>query len=135
MIGIDTNVLVRYIVQDDPRQSQRATQFMESLTEKAPGYVGIVAVIELNWVLTACYAASRQQVGEVLRTLLQTKSIVVAHADTVWRAVRLFERTSADFTDALLKTLAEREACLEVVTFDRVAARQLEMRLLTEEPD
>jgi predicted nucleic-acid-binding protein len=132
MIGLDTNVLVRYIVQDDPKQSRLATRRIESLTDEAPGYVGIVAVIELNWVLVACYGAGRQQISQVLRTLLQTRCIVVAKAEAVWRAVRLFEKTNADFTDALLKTLAEHDGCSEVVTFDRNAARQLEMRLLAD---
>ena len=77
MIGLDTNVLVRYITQDDPKQSSKATRLIESLTAEAPGYVGIVAVIELVWVLTACYSSTRSEIGEVLETLLRTQEILV----------------------------------------------------------
>ena len=53
MIGLDTNVLVRYIMQDDPEQSPKATELIESLTGENPGYITMVSVIELYWVLTS----------------------------------------------------------------------------------
>ena len=55
-IGLDTNVLVRYVAQDDSKQSPAATRLIESLTADAPGYVSVVSVVELVWVLTDCYA-------------------------------------------------------------------------------
>ena len=58
MIGLDSNVIVRYIAQDDPVQSRKATRLIESLTADEPGYVSLVSVVELAWVLTGCYASA-----------------------------------------------------------------------------
>lgn len=130
MIGLDTNVLVRYVAQDDSRQSPKATRLIESLTVDAPGYVSLVSVVELVWVLTGCYASSRDKICEVLETLLRTKEIVVAHADTVWKALRLFKGGKADFADCLIERSANEAGCGYTTTFDRDAARHCGMQLI-----
>ena len=130
MIGLDTNVLVRYVAQDDPKQSPMANDLIESLTATAPGYVGLVSVVELVWVLTDCYALTKDQLCEVLATLLQTKEIVVANADTVWQALRLFKEGKADFADCLIERLANQAGCDYTTTFDRDAAKHCGMRLM-----
>ncbi|MDA8261169.1 MAG: type II toxin-antitoxin system VapC family toxin [Betaproteobacteria bacterium] len=130
MIGLDTNVLVRYIAQDDPKQSPMATDLIESLTADTRGYVGVVSVVELVWVLTDCYALTKAELCEVLATLLRTKEIVVAHADTVWQALRLFKEGEADFADCLIERFAKEAGCDYTATFDRDAARHCGMRLV-----
>ncbi len=130
MIGLDTNVLVRYVAQDDPKQSPRATRLIESLTADAPGYVGTVSVVELVWVLTGCYQSTRAEICEVLETLLRTKEIVVAQADIVWKAVRLFRDGSADFADCLIERSANEAGCSHTATFDRDAAKSCGMQLI-----
>jgi predicted nucleic-acid-binding protein len=130
MIGLDTNVLVRYIAQDDPKQSPKATRLVESLTADAPGYVGVVAVVELVWVLAGCYGLTRGEIGEVLETLLRTKEIIVAHSDTVWKAVRRFKQGKADFADCLIERSANAAGCAYTTTFDRDAARHCGMQLI-----
>lgn len=130
MIGLDTNVLVRYIAQDDPKQSPMATDLIESLTADARGYVGVVSVVELVWVLTDCYALRKDELCEVLTSLLRTKEIVVAHADTVWRALRLFKEGKADFADCLIERFSNEAGCEYTATFDRDAARHCGMRLV-----
>lgn len=130
MIGLDTNVLVRYIAQDDPKQSPMATDLIESLTVDTRGYVGVVSVVELVWVLTDCYALPKGELCEVLATLLRTKEIVVAHADTVWQALRLFKEGKADFADCLIERFAKEAGCDYTATFDRDAARHCGMRLV-----
>jgi predicted nucleic-acid-binding protein len=80
---LDTNVLVRYLAQDDPKQSVKATRLVESFTAEAPGYVGIVTLIELVWVLSGCYSSTKDELCEVLETLLRTKGIFVANAEIV----------------------------------------------------
>ena len=80
MIGIDTNVVVRYIMQDDPRQSAQATRFMESLTSAAPGFLSHVVLVELVWVLSSAYDLSRDEVTQVLEQVLQTKEVIVERA-------------------------------------------------------
>lgn len=130
MIGIDTNVLVRYVAQDDAAQSPKATRLIESLTPAAPGYVSLVAILELVWVLTGCYSCERRNVAEVLETLLRTKELVVAEADVVWRAVRLFKSSQADFADCVIERLGNAKGCAYTATFDRGAARDCGMVLI-----
>ncbi len=130
MIGLDTNVLVRYVAQDDPKQSPRATLLMESLTVDAPGFVSIVSVVELVWVLSGCYGSTKGEICEILTTLLRTKELVVAQADTVWQALRSFRDSKADFADCLIERTANAVGCSHTATFDREAAKSCGMKLL-----
>ncbi|MDD5175048.1 MAG: type II toxin-antitoxin system VapC family toxin [Sterolibacterium sp.] len=130
MIGLDTNVLIRYIAQDDPKQTPKANRLIESLTVEAPGYVGVVSVIELVWVLTDCYKMTKGELCEVLETLLHTKAIVVAHADIVWQSLRQFKGSKADFADCLIERFAHSDGCDYTATFDRDAATYCGMRLI-----
>ena len=70
MIGLDTNVLVRYIMQDDPKQSPKASALMESLNADNPGFITLVSIVELYWVLTSSYDLTGQQVKQSLEVLL-----------------------------------------------------------------
>ncbi len=130
MIGLDTNVLVRYIMQDDPRQSQLANRLVESLTVDARGFVSMVAVVELGWVLTSAYELSRSQLVEVFETLLRTRELVIDSAEIVWKALRSFQSANADFADCLIACSASAAGCERVMTFDRGAARNGGMTLV-----
>lgn len=130
MIGLDTNVLVRYVAQDDPKQSPAATKLIESLTVEAPGFVSVVSVVELVWVLSGCYGSTKSEICEVLETLLRTKELVVAQADTVWKALRMFREGKADFADCLIERSANEAGCGHTVTFDHSAAKACGMQLI-----
>lgn len=130
MIGLDTNVLVRYIMQDDPKQSLKANKLIEALSEPDHGYIGLVAVVELVWVLSSCYDLSREQVALALEAMLRTKQFVVEHADQVVRALRVFKASKADFSDCLIERSASHAGCERTVTFDVGAARHAGMTLI-----
>ncbi|MFZ4536752.1 PIN domain-containing protein [Propionivibrio sp.] len=130
MIGLDTNVLVRYVAQDDPEQSPQATQLIESLTANAPGFITVVSVVELVWVLSSCYRSTQREICEVLETLLRTKELVVAQADTVWKALRVFRDGKADFADCLIERSANDAGCNYTATFDVGAAKTCGMQLI-----
>ena len=130
MIGLDTNVLVRYIMQDDAKQSPQATKLMESLDADHQGFVSLVSVVELYWVLTSCYDLSGQQVKLALESLLRTRQIIVDRADQVLRALRIFDEGKADFADCLIERTAAAAGCTETVTFDVGAAKHAGMRLM-----
>lgn len=130
MIGLDTNVLVRYVAQDDPKQSPKATILIESLTVDEPGYVNIVSVVELVWVLSGCYGSTKTEICEVLEVLLRTKEILVDRADIVWKAVRLYKDGKAGFADCLIERSAHDAGCSHTATFDRDAAKHCGMRLI-----
>jgi predicted nucleic-acid-binding protein len=130
MIGLDTNVLVRYVAQDDAKQSPKATRLIESLTSESPGYVSLVSVVELVWVLAGCYELTKDEISEVLEILLRTKELVVANADIVWKSVRLFKAGKADFADCLIAISAQEAGCNYTATFDRDAVKHCGMKLI-----
>lgn len=130
MIGLDTNVLVRYIMQDDAKQSSKATRLIESLTTDAPGFVSLVSIVELGWVLSSSYGLTRQQVTQALELLLRTKEIVIDHADQVLKALRVFKASSADFADCLIERSAASAGCDRTMTFDVGVAKTAGMTLI-----
>jgi predicted nucleic-acid-binding protein len=130
VIGLDTNVLVRYLAQDSPTQAKLATQMIESLTAKAPGFISQVVLVEAVWVLESCYAANTQRIVEVIETLLHVESLSVESAEAVWQALRQYRSAGGDFSDALIAVLAQRAGCEATYTFDRGAAKRFGMTLL-----
>jgi predicted nucleic-acid-binding protein len=130
VIGLDTNVLVRYIMQDDKKQSLQASKLIESLDSDNPGYITIVSVVELYWVLTSCYALTGQQVAQALEAILRTKQFLVERADQVMRALRVFGEGKADFADCLIERSASGAGCEETMTFDAGAAKHAGMTLI-----
>jgi len=124
MIGIDTNVLVRYIAQDDAAQSRRATSFIEKeCNEAAPGFVGLVVLAEVVWVSESSYGAAREEVADIVRRILSSRHLVVQDAETAWKALRLFESSRTDFADCLVARSAIAAGCKSVVSFDKPAAK------------
>lgn len=130
MIGLDTNVLVRYLAQDAPAQAALATKLIESLTAEVPGFISHVVLVETVWVLESCYAVDSAQIAQVVETLLHVDSLMVDEADVVWRALRQCKQVGGDFADALVTTLAQRAGCDTVYSFDRGAAKRSGMTLL-----
>ena len=88
MIGLDTNVLVRYITADDSKQAALASQLIESLNEQSPGYITLVTMVELSWVLESAYQFSRSQLVEVLQTLMAIENFKIDRVSVVASAVR-----------------------------------------------
>lgn len=130
MIGLDTHVLVRYVLQDDARQSPRASRLIESLSVDEPGFVPVVTVVELAWVLGAGYKLPRVQLAAVLETLLRSKALVIDRADLVMQALARFSTGSADFADALIERTAAAAGCKTTMTFDPGAAKAAGMTLV-----
>lgn len=124
MIGLDTNVLVRYIAQDDPAQSARATRFIEKdCSPEQPGFIGLITLVELVWVAESLYGASKGDITKLLHRLLSIKQLVVQDAETAWKALRLYESTSANFPDCLVISVARSNGCQNTFTFDKSAAK------------
>jgi predicted nucleic-acid-binding protein len=124
VIGLDTNVLVRYIAQDDVIQSALAVKLIEKqCSADQPGFVGLVSLVELVWVSESCYGATKKDVVELVRRLLSTKQLLVQDAETVWKALLMFEAGQADFADYLVERVARAAGCASIVTFDKKAAK------------
>jgi predicted nucleic-acid-binding protein len=124
MIGIDTNVLVRYVVQDDPVQSRKATIVMERhLSEQTPGFISVVALAETVWVLERVYRLKSQQIAPVIERVLQADALVVEHEGEVAIALIALVEGSGSFADALIGAINAQAGCSRTLTFDRKALR------------
>ncbi|APZ42590.1 PIN domain-containing protein [Acidihalobacter ferrooxydans] len=130
MIGLDTNVLVRYIMQDDAQQAAQATALIEGLSAAAPGFITLVSVLELVWVLSSCYDLSRKQVAQALEVILRSKQLILDQAEHVIRALRAFIAGNADFADCLIERMSASAGCVQTMTFDSAAAKTAGMTLI-----
>jgi predicted nucleic-acid-binding protein len=126
MIGLDTNVLLRYLAQDDPTQSRRATEIIERrLTEEAPGFVSLVNILEVVWVLKSLFKRSRQEVANDIEMLLAADTLEVQNEQEVYTAVVALRNGTGAFEDALIGSLGVWRGCSATLTFDEDAARRL----------
>jgi predicted nucleic-acid-binding protein len=124
MIGLDTNVLVRYFTQDDSIQSPRAIELIEHrLDEDNPGFVSVVAMVETAWVLERAYGLADQELAAIIERLLQAPVLVVEDEFEVFTALTALKEGRGDFADALLGGLGQRADCSVTFTFDHRAAR------------
>ena len=130
MIGIDTNVFVRYFVRDDPDQSLRARKLIGSLSADDPGFISLAVVLELVWVLQKVYNKTKDETITFLESFLRAEEIVVENADVVWQAVHAYARSNADFADCLIERSAAHARCTHTVTLDDKAAKTAGMTLL-----
>ena len=130
MIGLDTNVLVRYLTHDDPTQTVAAIRVMNSLSFDSPGFLSLIVIAELAWVLAISYRYRKKEIERVLENLLRSKELVIERADIVSQASRAFSVGSADFSAYLIERCAHAAECQFTITFDQRAAMVAGMRLL-----
>jgi predicted nucleic-acid-binding protein len=124
MIGIDTNILVRYLTQDDPDQSPKATELIEHrLTERDPRFISVVAMIETVWVLDRAYGLDSQEIAGALERILQVDVLTVENEQDVFTAMITLRQGRGSFADALIAELGSRAGCLHTLTFDQKALR------------
>jgi len=132
VIGLDTNVLVRFLIEDDPAQSRAATAFFKSLSSSQPAWVGLAAILETAWVMKSVRNMRRETIATVLSSLLTVDSLVVEQADVLEEALRRYGDTKADFADCLIAASGRAAGCSKTVTFDQIAARDAGMELLAQ---
>ena len=124
MIGIDTNVLIRYIVQDDLGQSRIATRLIEEkLSPENKGFVSSVVLCEVIWVLKRFYRQPKEQLLLVVKTILETEVFEVEHRDCAWRAYYDFDEGDADFSDYYICQVNKLCGAPFTVTFDETAQK------------
>jgi predicted nucleic-acid-binding protein len=124
MIGLDTNILVRFLTQDDPIQSLRATEIIERrLTEKNPGFVSIVAMVETTWVLERAYRLAAGEIAAAIERMLQIDVLVVENEQEVFSAMIALKEGQGSFAGAVISALGTRAGCSRTLTFDQKALR------------
>lgn len=134
MIGLDTNVLARYLAQDDARQSAAATRLIEKeLSIASPGFVSLVVIAELCWVLHRLYSATMDELVTMLEDLLGTPQFQIERREVVQAAIQRFKESNnrkSGVTDALIAQIAASAGCTHTVSFDKGAVRSAGMTLL-----
>lgn len=130
MTGLDTNILVRLLAQDDPAQSQRAVEFLQTLSREKSGFVSLVSLIELVWVLRSQYRMNKSRLILGLEWLLNSAELVVESQEAVTQALGRFANVKADFADCLIERSCHAAGCQETVTFDVDASRFAGMKVL-----
>ena len=123
MTGLDTNVLIRYILRDDPAQSVKAAKLVERFTESDPGFISVVAIVETAWVLENVYGFADDAVAAAIERILQIDVLVVEHRLEVYLATAFVRQRRGAFADALIGAIGTRAGCSRTLTFDRKASR------------
>jgi predicted nucleic-acid-binding protein len=124
MIGLDTNILVRLLVGDDPAQTTQAQQFVQArCTRESPGFISCVVLAEVVWVLASAYDYRRSDIAAAVESLLVGEDRVVEHQDEVQAALEDYKSGRMDFTDALIGRINRARGCEATATFDRKAAK------------
>jgi len=132
MIGLDTNILVRYLTQDDPKQAAEAAEILEHrLTEMNPGFVSVVVMVEIVWVLDRAYSLTAQEIATAIERLLQVEVLTIENEQEVFAAMVALKQERGSFADALIGELGARAGCTCTLTFDRKAMRLRGFELVT----
>jgi predicted nucleic-acid-binding protein len=124
VIGLDTNVVLRYLLQDDAKQARQANEIIDGrLSEREPGFLSLVCVLEIVWVLRSLLRQSSVQIAGHLERLLAADSLVVQNEQQVFEAAFALKRGTGEFEDALIGALDAWAGCETTLTFDRRAGR------------
>lgn len=122
MIGLDTNVVIRFLTHDDPPQTAAALRLMNTLSAESPGFVSLVVVAEIVWVLKIGYAYTKKEIEQVLDGLLRSKELVIERAEIIFQALHKFSDSRTDFADCLIERCGHAAGCEHTFSFDRNAA-------------
>jgi predicted nucleic-acid-binding protein len=124
-IGIDTNVLLRMVLNDDAEQRAKALAFGKGLSEAAPGFVSLIVLVEFSWSLISRYKLPKEQVQAAIQRLLKIKTLVFEDFDAIVIALERSNLPQVDFADALIAEHNRNLDCSHTVTFDQRAARSI----------
>jgi len=119
MIGLDTNILVRYIAQDDPDQSRKATHEIEKgVSAGDMFFIADIVMCELVWVMETAYGYVWSEIAQILDRILRTKQFQFENKDLLWQSLADYQRKKGDFADHLIGRANHKAGCLETLTFD-----------------
>ena len=125
MIALDTNVLVRYLVEDDAKQTALAAALIDrAVADGEPLFVSDIVVCETVWVLSVSYDVRRAEIASVLRNLFRARHLAFNAADQLVRALEAYEAGKGDFADYFIREQARFADCESVATFDRVLLKE-----------
>lgn len=120
MLGVDSNVLVRFFTHDDEKQFEQARGFFAGAQDRTL-FLSVIVLVEVNWTLRRVYKRARRDVLQTLEELVHTRQFVIEDRDNVLRAIAMARATKADFSDALIALRNEGDGCSRTATFDHDA--------------
>jgi predicted nucleic-acid-binding protein len=118
-------------MEDEPLQFSKAKQLIGSFTKESPGFVTMISIAELYWVLDRSYKISRARIAETIAELLDSEELRIENTPIVTSALEISSSSNADFGDCLIQRCATAAGCVSVLTFDRNAAKSAGMLLLS----
>lgn len=122
MIGLDTNILVRYLAQDDPEQTSLVTKLIENDFDKEGFcFINHIVLCELVWVLQRAYNINKEQIIEIIEQLLHTTQFTCQSPDIIWKALKNYKNGSADFADYMIGVINGDNNCSNTLSFDKRA--------------
>ena len=124
MLGIDTNILVRFLVQDDEAQFEKARKLIKR--EVAAGrrvFVNLLVLMETEWVLRSRYSVSKNQIIEAISGLLDATDVQFEDEPAIEEAIFIWKESTADFADCLIGAKNRRLGCRATATFDLKASK------------
>ena len=125
LVGLDTNIVIRLLTNDDPDQRRLALQFAEGLGKEYFAFLPLICVVELDWALRSQLGYGRQEASNAISKLLRVRGLTVEHHDLVVKVLRQVTQNNADFADALIAARSIQEGCISVKTFDKRAASRV----------
>lgn len=132
MIGIDTNVLVRYLVRDDEAQFQAASRLVsDCIAARQPVLIPLLVMLETEWVLRSRYRIPKLEIATVFTRLLESKEVAFEDEESLEEALYAWKDSSADFADCMIVAKSRRLGCSGLMTFDARAAALPGAKLLT----
>jgi len=134
VIGVDTNILVRYLTQDDDIQSDLATRLIEGFSRESPGFIAQTTIVETIWVLSRRYKLSRNAIADIMEYLLKSNEFLIENSDVGYQALAAYKASNGDFSDALIAMTGLKEGCKKTFTFDTAASNIKGMQLLKSNP-
>jgi predicted nucleic-acid-binding protein len=123
--GLDTNVIILLLTDDDPAQRRAALKFGAGLGKDYSAFLSLVGILELDWALRSRLGFARQDVVTAVDKLLHTRGLIVEHHNLVLKTLKLVAANNADFADALIACRSLDEGCESIKTFDLKAARRV----------
>ena len=131
MIGLDTNILIRYFLKDDVQQALKSADFLKNTCRKTdPCFVSTIVLCELSWVLKSVYKIDNETILNILEKTIQTGQFKIQDLDHVREAIYDCQKFNISFADSLIGKLSIKYGCSNTITFDKTAARSKDFTLL-----
>lgn len=131
MIGLDTNLLIRYIVRDDLSQTRIADRYIDNLSKNDVSlFLNNIVLCELVWVLEITYEYNKTQIISIIEKILETSEFEFEDTNAIWLALSAYKKSKSGFADALIGIINKLAGCTKTATFDKKAAKLLEFELL-----